>query len=85
MAEIFKCDLPPPFDRTAAVHDAARIGDGEIGGKAAGLMSARALLKNHFDAGRFPGVDVDVPRFTVLTTDVFDAFMAQSGLAGSIV
>lgn len=85
MADIFKYEPPPPFDRTAAAQDAASIGFGEIGGKAAGLVSARDLLARHFDRAAFPDVDVEVPRFTVLTTDVFDAFMAQSGIDAAAI
>lgn len=78
--EVFSYDPPPPFERAAPEQPAARIGDGEIGGKAAGLMSARTLLASHFPHERFPELDVDVPHFTVLATGVFDAFMQKNGL-----
>jgi len=42
-------------------------------------MSARTLLASHFPHEQFPDVDVEVPRFTVLATGVFDAFMRKNG------
>jgi hypothetical protein len=56
------------------------IGRGAIGGKAQGLVSVAAAVASGIPAGRFPGVTVDIPRFTVLTTEVFEAFMEQNRL-----
>lgn len=56
------------------------IGGGELGGKAAGLAFARDLLAETFAAGEFADVELSIPRLTVLTTDVFDAFMRQNNL-----
>jgi hypothetical protein len=60
-----------------------RIGDGELGGKASGLLLVRDLLAAEPDASRFPGIEVVVPRMVVLATDVFDAFLERNGL-GSV-
>jgi len=79
--DIFDYEMPPPLDRSSTQKQpAARIGDGAIGGKAAGLVSARRLLASEFDHDRQGGAAVEVPRFVVLTTDVFDAFMRNEGL-----
>jgi len=79
--DIFAGDPPPPLRRSVdGQQPAARIGDGHIGGKAAGLMSARQLLADEFDSAKHAEITVDVPRFVVLTTDVFDAFMRSPAL-----
>lgn len=54
------------------------IGGGSPGGKAQGLIFINATL---FDAAAFPEIPVNIPRFTVLRTDVFDAFMEKNALA----
>jgi hypothetical protein len=56
------------------------IGRGAIGGKAQGLVSVAAAVASGIPEGRFPGVTVDIPRFTVLTTEVFEAFMERNRL-----
>jgi len=75
-------DRIPRFERRFRAGESAalRIGDGRVGGKAAGLVVARDTLARLFPPGRFPGVEVRVPTFAVLTTDVFEAFMEGSGL-----
>jgi len=57
-----------------------RIGDGEIGGKAGGLVFIRDLIEKEPETQRLPGIEVFVPTLTVLATDVFDAFMQRNGL-----
>jgi hypothetical protein len=57
-----------------------RIGHGEVGGKAHGLASIWGVLNGELDAGKFPGVSVDIPPLAVLGTDVFDAFMERNNL-----
>ena len=56
------------------------IGSGSFGGKAQGLASIAGVLKTEFDHGNFEGITVDIPAFTVLRTDIFDAFLKQNGL-----
>jgi hypothetical protein len=57
-----------------------RIGDGELGGKAHGLVLIRDLLASQFDASRFASIDVYVPKMVVLTTEIFDVFMDRNDL-----
>ena len=57
-----------------------RIGDGALGGKAAGLDRMRRAILDRLDPGEFPGIRVAVPTLTVLGTEVFDAFMEQNDL-----
>ncbi|MFG0252132.1 MAG: PEP/pyruvate-binding domain-containing protein [Phycisphaerales bacterium JB038] len=72
----------PDFDRRFFESSRAmsRIGKGEIGGKAHGL----AIIHDALEAVRcqdcFQKIDVSIPRFAVLATDVFDAFMKQNDL-----
>jgi hypothetical protein len=57
-----------------------RLGQGEIGGKAAGLVGMRQALEARFPEGRFEGLRVDIPRMTVLTTDLFERFVRDNEL-----
>lgn len=72
----------PLFDRSffRSPSPITRIGDGELGGKARGLVLIRDLLESHFDADKFPGIGVYVPKMVVIATGVFDAFMERNGL-----
>jgi len=73
----------PRFDRSffRSADPITRIGEGELGGKARGLVQIGELLAERFDAAKFPGVEVYVPRMVVIATGVFDAFMERNGLA----
>jgi len=57
-----------------------RIGSGSLGGKARGLAFVRHLLYKRRFSRRFPGVKVSVPPALVLTTEVFDRFLAENNL-----
>jgi hypothetical protein len=72
----------PPFDRKFfdSDEDFTVIGGGELGGKALGLASAKRILGKACPTGSLSGVQVGIPRLTVLGTDVFERFMAQNGL-----
>ena len=72
----------PQFDRSffRSHESITRIGEGELGGKAAGLVSIRDLLASQYDATRFPDIDVVVPKMAVLATGIFDAFLDRNGL-----
>ncbi|HEX9887262.1 MAG TPA: PEP/pyruvate-binding domain-containing protein [Longimicrobiales bacterium] len=72
----------PAFDRAffGSEQTFTRIGGGSLGGKAAGLISIREALEGAFPGGAYGPVRVDIPRLTVLGTDLFDAFMDRNGL-----
>jgi len=59
----------------------ARIGGGELGGKASGLVSVREVLRDRVDAEAFAWVSVGIPAMVVLTTEIFDLFMDRNDLA----
>ena len=75
----------PPFDRRFfdGSEQFTRIGSGEFGGKAHGLLDAKELLATGLearlgarDAARLRRhFDVHVPTLTVVATDCFEAFM----------
>jgi hypothetical protein len=73
----------PRFERAFfdSTEDFTVIGAGSLGGKARGLAFIQQILATRFDASRFPGVDVRIPRLIVLTTDAFDAFVKENDLA----
>ncbi|MBI9104024.1 MAG: phosphoenolpyruvate synthase [Spirochaetales bacterium] len=70
------------FDRQSfdEVTFFSRIGSGSLGGKGRGLAFVDQELKKHQVTHRFPGVTIAIPRSIVLTTDVFDEFMANNNL-----
>lgn len=57
-----------------------RLGSGELGGKAAGLVFFNAMLAAEYEPQRFPEIETGVPPFAVVLTDFFDEFVAESGL-----
>ena len=57
-----------------------RIGAGSLGGKARGLGFVRHLLYKRRFSRRFPGVKVAVPPAVVISTDLFDRFLAENNL-----
>jgi hypothetical protein len=56
------------------------LGDGQPGGKAQGLVFFNDMLRAEYDPGRFPAIDVGVPRFTIITTEMFDRFVDDNDL-----
>jgi len=72
----------PLFDRGffRSPEPITRIGEGELGGKARGLVLIRDLLASELDASRFPALEVYVPKMVVITTDVFDALLDRNDL-----
>jgi hypothetical protein len=72
----------PSFDRRFLESDdvVSRIGDGAIGGKATGLSFAHQVVQSSFPSGEVKGIQVSVPRFVVIATDVFDALMERNNL-----
>jgi len=57
-----------------------RIGEGSMGGKARGLAFLDYIIKQNQYFESFEGTIVSIPRTVVLSTDVFDEFMAQNNL-----
>ena len=58
----------------------ARIGEGSLGGKSRGLAFTNALLARRWNKDEFEGVRVYVPRSVVVTTGIFDEFLAINHL-----
>lgn len=74
--------LYPRFDRSffESTDDFTVMGGGELGGKALGLAVARGIVQEAFPAGFLPEFTVNIPRLTVIATDVFEQFMEQNDL-----
>jgi hypothetical protein len=72
----------PRFTRESLALGAqpSRIGDGEIGGKAHGLVFVRSIVTSEFGPSVVSDIDVGIPSPVILTTDVFDAFMERNRL-----
>ncbi len=60
----------------------ARLGRGELGGKAQGLAHIRGELSGRLDPASFDGITIDIPSLVVVGTEVFDAFLDQNDLRG---
>jgi len=71
-----------PFDRNFLTSDKriSYIGTGSLGGKAQGLVFIHNFLNSNFPKEEFPKIKVQVPRFIVIRTDVFDNFMERNNL-----
>jgi hypothetical protein len=61
-------------------HGFTRIGRGALGGKATGLLRAREEILSRLDPEDHPYIEVEVPTTTILTTDLFDAFIERNHL-----
>lgn len=74
----------PAFDRAAFRAGAPflQIGEGSIGGKAAGLWGIQQLLAERAAASAFPGFLVAIPQMVVLGTGLFETFVARNRLEG---
>jgi hypothetical protein len=74
--------LLPPFDRGFFTSDETltALGAGELGGKASGLAFVRDNILPTLPLDPAGGIEVVLPRLTVLTTDVFEAFVQRNGL-----
>lgn len=72
----------PSFDRKflESEQDFTVIGEGALGGKAKGLGFIKHILAEACPGGAFSDVDVNIPRMTVLATEVFAEFMERNGL-----
>jgi hypothetical protein len=57
------------------------IGEGALGGKATGLAFIKDILADHFHGRSYGEVEVTIPRLVVLTTELFEKFIARNGLA----
>lgn len=74
----------PRFDRSwDPAGGVSRIGSGEIGGKAQGLLLLREIVEE-VQASTDESIDLLVPTFTVIATDVFDAFIVRNDLLGRV-
>jgi len=80
--DVTRSEWLPVFSRGTweAGKVASRIGRGEIGGKAKGLLLMADALLTRIDPDEFPGFRVAIPRMVLLPTGVFDSFMDFNGL-----
>ena len=65
----------------AQISDIVKIGKGSLGGKGRGMAFVNNLLRHspHF-LEKFDSIDIRIPSTLVITTDGFDAFVAQNNL-----
>ena len=72
--------LVTPFERTTLPShlEINRIGKGALGGKARGLSFLAKLVSKYISEDMFPNLRITIPRTLVISTDIFDAFLAQN-------
>jgi len=77
----------PPFDRRFFEGDLSfsRIGTGEAGGKAGGLLSVATRLRADPVVSASTDLEVDLPRSVVIMTGVFDAFLRENDLEPAVL
>ena len=61
----------------------SRIGDGSLGGKGRGLAFIALEMKAAGIRDRYDGIYVSIPRTVVITTEIFDRFLAFNGFLPS--
>ncbi len=73
---------PASFDREIA--DFLKLGQGSLGGKARGLAFIAHLLHQQQSnlSETFPQIEIGVPKTLVLTTEIFENFLAENRLDG---
>lgn len=72
-----------PFKRSSFFNEENNltyIGEGEIGGKANGLLMINHILKKGLENSMFEEFEVGVPNLCVIRTKVFEAFMQRNNL-----
>jgi Pyruvate phosphate dikinase, AMP/ATP-binding domain len=71
-----------PFERSSlASHlEISRIGKGALGGKARGLSFLAKLVSKYISDDMFPNLRITIPRTLVISTDIFESFLAQNSL-----
>lgn len=77
-------NLPPLPRFERALYRAGspflQIGEGGIGGKAAGLWGIQQVLAAQAAAGAFPGFEVSIPQMVVLGTGLYETFVERNKL-----
>ena len=76
----------PEFDRNfyKSENIYSCLGNGEVGGKAHGLIKISDILEKELDLQKFPGIQVSIPRLVVIRTNIFDEFMKRNNLYEAI-
>lgn len=72
-----------PFKRSGFFNKENKltyIGEGEIGGKAHGLLQVNEILSQGLGRDIFPEFEVGVPSLCIIRTKVFEAFMQRNNL-----
>jgi hypothetical protein len=65
----------------ADIMDFAKIGQGQLGGKARGLAFIARQLVNETDIHeKYPGIQIKIPKTLVISTDIFENFVTRNHL-----
>jgi len=73
----------PVFNREFfdSSDDFMTIGSGNIGGKAQGLAFIKKMIDSELGNEPIPGIELNIPRLAVLSTEVFDLFIKRNDLS----
>ncbi|MCI0473365.1 MAG: PEP/pyruvate-binding domain-containing protein, partial [Ignavibacteria bacterium] len=72
----------PQFERKffESTEEFMIMGSGAVGGKAQGLLKVKHFLDKHFPDKTFQGIEINIPRLAVITSEHFDFFMENNNL-----
>jgi len=72
----------PQFERKffESTEEFMIMGSGAIGGKAQGLLKIKHFLDKNFPDKTFQGIEINIPRLAVITSEHFDFFMEHNNL-----
>lgn len=56
------------------------IGGGESGGKGNGLIFIQKIIDDNINKKFYPSININIPKFTILNTNVFDDFIKRNNL-----
>ncbi len=78
----FESNKFPQFERSfiESPEIFAVFGKGSIGGKGSGLAFVNELIKEKIDHQNYPNIEIGVPKFGVIASEHFDAFMKRNDL-----
>ncbi len=66
--------------KTEYKNEAITIGTGQPGGKGNGLIFIQKIIDEKININLYPKINISIPKFTILKTNVFDEFLKRNKL-----
>jgi hypothetical protein len=61
-------------------HKILMLGTGQPGGKGSGLIFIQKIIDEKINKSLYPNINIDIPKFTIIKTGIFDEFIKRNGL-----